>query len=100
MKGKRLDAVIRSVVEAERRFGPGNGMKKRDFAVLLISAVVDIPFIPEWAERIVIGLLVDLTIRLFNRTFGKRWIDRIGRDEKDKAAVGGKLRQSEKDEEL
>jgi len=68
----RIEQAIR---DAEIKFGRGKGIDKRKFAIELINAIVDIPILPEFLEEKIIGLLVDFAVDIFNRKFGKRWID-------------------------
>ena len=67
--------VEEAVKQAELKFPGGEGINKRKFAIDVINAVVDVPFIPEFIEKEIIGLLVDFCIWIYNRYFGKRWID-------------------------
>ncbi len=77
MKTEDFDRVIRTVERVEREFGSGRGREKRDAAVRLINAAVDIPWLPEWFEALLLGLLVDLVVHQFNRWWGHRWVDRL-----------------------
>lgn len=50
------------------------GDKKRDLAVAVINKLLDIPYVPENVEAVLIGFTVDTVVRAFNRKFGKSWL--------------------------
>lgn len=50
------------------------GDKKKELAVAIINKLVDIPYVPEQVEAILIGFTVDAIVAAFNRKFGKAWL--------------------------
>ena len=74
---KKIEAAV---IEAEHENPFGGGSSKRDTAVAIINSLIDIPFVLEWLEGRMIGLLVDFIVDLFNRKFGKRWIETLPKD--------------------
>ena len=74
---KKIEAAV---IEVENKNPLGNGGFKRDTACTIINGLIDIPFVPEWVEDRVIVLLVDFIVDLFNRKFGKRWIETLPKD--------------------
>jgi len=69
--------VEEAVKQAELKFGGGEGINKRKFAIDVINAVVDVPFIPEFIEKEIIGLLVDFCVHFYNKWFTKQWIKKL-----------------------
>ncbi len=80
MKNIAFAELVKAVETAENELGLTTGREKRDFAVRMINAAVDIPWLPEWVEAIVFGWMIDLAIYLFNRWWGHRWIDQSNPD--------------------
>lgn len=52
------------------------GHLKRELAVHLINRVVDVPFMPENIEAILIGFVVDAVVAAYNK-HGKDWVSKI-----------------------
>jgi len=77
---KLFKAVFKAVVGQELRGGTGEN--KRAAAIAFINGLVNIPYLPEWIERILFGLLVDFLVWLFNLLFGHKWINRNVNDGK------------------
>lgn len=50
------------------------GPQKRELAVAVINKLVDIPYVPENLEAIIIGFAVDNIVNAFNAKFGKGWL--------------------------
>jgi len=67
-----------AVLQVEAAYGMGGGTEKRKAAVALINAAVDLPILPESLEGILIGLLVDLTVHIYNRLRGRFWLREAG----------------------
>jgi len=45
--------------------------EKRDAVVNVINSCVDIPYLPEAAEKFIFGLAIDAILKVYNRKFGK-----------------------------
>jgi len=74
MKLKLDFALIEDAVrQVEAAYGSGEGETKRKAAIALINAAVDVPYLPEPFEAVLIGLLVDLVVHLYNRRWGHSW---------------------------
>ena len=70
--------VIKAVEQTELDYrGVRQGAIRRQIAIDIINAVVDIPVLPEWVEQRVFGLLVDFAVYLYNRAFGHSWGRRV-----------------------
>lgn len=78
MKTIDFEQVIKAVEQVERELIGKKGREKRDLAVRLINAAVDIPWLPEWIEAILFGFMVDLVVHVCNRWWGHRWIEQAG----------------------
>ena len=50
---------------------------KKVLAVGLLNYFIDIPWVPEAVEGRLLDMLVDLTVEVFNQTFGKMWIEKL-----------------------
>jgi hypothetical protein len=48
--------------------GVVSGKDKKKIAVSILNAAIDIPFVPEMFEEIIIGFLVDWVVDLLNKT--------------------------------
>ena len=51
--------------------------QKKDLAVEIINRFIDIPYVPENMEGILIGFTIDAIVGAFNRKFGKTWLTKI-----------------------
>lgn len=54
------------------------GGQKKELAVEIINKLVDIPYVPEQMEAVLIGFTIDAIVGAFNRKFGKSWLAKIG----------------------
>lgn len=83
MKGAKVGEIIKNiphVVEAVERLSksvPMSGEQKKDVAVEIINRFIDIPLLPEAAEAVLIGLVIDAVVAAFNR-YGHGWMEKIG----------------------
>lgn len=64
---KFFEAVIDAIVAAEREFGAGQGLTKKEQVINVVNALVDIPVIPEFLEERIFSLVIDLIVFIFNR---------------------------------
>lgn len=71
------EAFLKAVMEAEERWGAGNGQAKRRLAVKILNAAIDLPWLPEVVEAWLFGLMVDLTIYILNRLLTHGWKERL-----------------------
>jgi len=72
-----LDIVpdVVSLVEAEAADLAGADKKK--LAVAVLNKLIDIPFIPESVEAIIIGWAIDAAVAALNRLVGKDWLAKL-----------------------
>lgn len=74
-------SLVTDVVEHVEVLGRDLGLagtQKKDLAVAVINKLIDLPFLNEGMEAIVIEFAIDTIVAAFNRKFGKGWLDRIG----------------------
>lgn len=53
---------------AEELFGEGTGAKKRQFVIDTVNKKIDIPLLPEQFEAMLLGLLIDFLVDLYNES--------------------------------
>jgi len=71
-----IGIVMDAIVDAQRKYGRGTGSTKKQVVVSVINQLIDIPYIPEKLEGILIGYTVDLTVA------GLKWLgERLGHGE-------------------
>jgi hypothetical protein len=68
--------VIKKVEEVAGGVKLAGGQKK-ELAVAIINALVDIPWVPESAEAALISLAIDAMIAGFNKLFGNTWLAKV-----------------------
>ena len=73
--------VIKSVEEHSQDISKLSGSEKKDLSVSVINKIIDIPFLPEYFERVLIEWSIELAVQLFNKTGGKDWLDTLFRKE-------------------
>lgn len=64
---KLFDVIIDAVHKAEKEFGAGNGLCKKEQVISIVNAFVDIPVIPEFLEERIFSLVIDLVVYIFNK---------------------------------
>jgi len=70
-------ALITDIITYVERIGVDislAGVEKRDLAVMVINKLVDIPWVPENVEAVLIGFTVDAIVGAFNKKFGHGWL--------------------------
>jgi hypothetical protein len=73
-------SVITDVVQRVETIGADlklAGDKKKELAVEVINALVDIPWVPEALEAQLIEFAIDAIVGAFNKKFGKDWLSKI-----------------------
>ena len=73
-------SVITDVIERVESFGSSlklAGDKKKELAVEVINKLVDIPYVPEASEAMMIDLAVEAIVGAFNKKFGKDWLAKV-----------------------
>lgn len=70
----KFDNLAAILVAVEEMFGPNASAAKRQEAIDMINADVDIALMPEWMEAKIIGVLVDLAVQGFNWIWGHDWL--------------------------
>jgi len=72
-----FEKILDAVEQAERKVGSGGGDVKRDMAVNIVNSLIDVPYLPEWAEEKLIGMLIDFGVYLLNEKIGHDWIGKV-----------------------
>lgn len=72
-----LQIVLVEVEKVSKEIGSMSGTEKKELAVEIINSLVDIPVMPEWVEAKVIEYVIDVAISLFNKWFGKLWLEKF-----------------------
>ena len=67
-----FQAICETVEQVEKEYIDVKGQDKKDIAINLINALVDIPVIPEKLEEKAISLLIDLVVFMFNKYVWKK----------------------------
>lgn len=72
-----LDVVpdVVSLVEAEA--ADLAGADKKALAVAVLNKLIDIPFIPESVETIIIGWAIDAAVAALNKLVGNDWLAKL-----------------------
>lgn len=71
-----IPAVIKKVEEISKNVKLASSQKK-ELAVAVINKLVDIPWVPEAAEAVLIGLAIDAIIAAVNKWFGASWLAKL-----------------------
>lgn len=53
------------------------GSDKKALAVAVLNALIDIPFLPESVEGMLIGWAIDVVIVALNKLVGKNWLAQL-----------------------
>lgn len=77
--GEIVTGVIIKVEEWTKLVESLTGKEKKDVAVRVIDQFVDVPYAPDFIERIAIGYCVDWMIRLLNKFLGKDWFEEMSK---------------------
>ena len=73
---KLINFLIRFVEDLSRKEEIQKA-DKEEIVIDLINRLVDIPKIPEFAERLIIQLVVKSIVEALNQNLGKNWISRV-----------------------
>ena len=73
---KVIPAVIKRVEEISKNVKLASSQKK-ELAVAVLNKLVDIPWVPEAAEAVLIGLAIDAIIAAVNKWFGANWLAKL-----------------------
>jgi len=75
------DVLADAVEEAEaiaHEIGGLDGATRKEMVIDAVNALIDIPLLPEWAEKkvfeAVLGMLIDQIVALLNRKIGHDWL--------------------------
>lgn len=71
-----IPAVIKKVEEISKNVKLASSQKK-ELAVAVINKLVDIPWVPEADEAVLIGLAIDAIIAAVNKWFGASWLAKL-----------------------
>jgi hypothetical protein len=74
---KALIVVIYAVEKESREFTNLSSEEKKEVAVETINWMINIPYIPEGMEKMLWGMVVDISISLANNWLGRDWADRL-----------------------
>lgn len=72
--------IIPDVVKIVENIGKTEGLAgadKKKLAVTIINILVDVPFIPEAVEEVIIGFAIDTVISALNKMLGKDWLSKV-----------------------
>lgn len=78
-----IDLVVYVVKVVEKIASNGEIQKsdKKEFATKVLNKFLDIPYLPEWGEErvygLVIGIVVDTVVATFNNALGKDWLNKV-----------------------
>jgi len=53
------------------------GSDKKALAVAILNALIDIPFLPESVEGMLIGWAIDAVVSALNKLVGKNWLTQL-----------------------
>jgi|GEM_PF-950143 len=70
-----LPEVVKAVEAKAAAVCGLSGEEKKELAVEIINALVDIPYLPESLEAKLIGFGVDAAVAALNKIFGKNWLE-------------------------
>jgi hypothetical protein len=76
----KIDMIQITVTEVEKTaidVGGMTGADKKKLAVDIINKFIDIPILPENAEALLIGWVIDFFIGIVNKIIGKLWVKKI-----------------------
>lgn len=82
LKGLKISEIIRNVpdvvhaVENLAKDVKMSGDQKKDVVIEILNRFIDIPLVPESAEAILIGFVVDAVVAAFNK-YGHDWITKL-----------------------
>ncbi len=87
VKGKKATAVLKiiadvlpDVIEQVELIGDGlASADKKELAIEACLTYLNINVLPDGLERKMIGILIDASVKMLNKWFGKDWIDKINR---------------------
>ena len=90
-KGKKATAVLKiiadvlpDVIEQVEIIGDGlESADKKELAIEACLTYLNIKMLPDGLERKMIGILIDASVKMLNKWFGKDWIEKV-----NKAAKG------------
>jgi hypothetical protein len=69
--------VIKNVEEHSTNMSKLSGSDKKDLAVLVINKIIDIPFLPEYFEGVLIEWSIELSVQIVNKIGGKDWLNTL-----------------------
>lgn len=69
-----IAAVIACVEEYAIEISSLTGAQKKEIALNMLSARIDIPFVPGFVERPVLSWIIDLIVEVYNAHFSKNWL--------------------------
>lgn len=87
LKGKKFAAALKiisdvlpDIVEQVELVGDGLGSAdKRELAILAIHKYFNVKVLPDGLEKKILGILIDSTVKGFNKLFGKDWINKVNK---------------------
>jgi len=68
-----LPEIVKAV-EAAEADEEISGSDKKKLAVTILNRLIDIPFLPEAVEGMLIGWAIDAIVTALNKLFGKDWL--------------------------
>jgi hypothetical protein len=71
-----LPDIIKKVEEVAKSASLA-GNEKKALAIAVLNKLIDIPWLPEAAEGMIIGLAIDAIITAVNKWFRKAWLEKV-----------------------
>lgn len=71
-----FEKVVEFIKEAEEFIGM-SGSEKKEYVIELIMSKYNVKWLPDAWEKQLYGVMIDLTILLFNKYIGKKWLGTI-----------------------
>ena len=72
-----LPAVVKKVEEVAGGVKLA-GDQKKELPVAVLNKIIDIPWVPEAAEAVIIGMAIDAIVAAANKWLGTAWLAKIG----------------------
>ncbi len=72
--GQEIERVVCRTEWNTDYTGTLTGPEKRRIAIELLNALIRLPFPLSLFQRLVFGVLIDLTVYLYNRWWGHKWV--------------------------
>lgn len=68
---------VKDVESVSKIYGSLTGEEKKEVVVEILNESVNIPWFPEFLERVIFGLLIDIVVYVFNKIGGHDWLNNL-----------------------